>query len=111
MAKADEKVLILLHGEIKTPPMSRQARLETGFLLRKLQQGESLSMPQSRPMPSIGSHCHELRIVDADTTWRIIYRIDSDAVLILEVFSKKTRKTPQNIIDACQRRIKNYDSD
>ena len=34
MAKGDEKVLILLHGEIKTPPMSREARLEVGFLLR-----------------------------------------------------------------------------
>ncbi len=111
MANGGEKVLILLHGEIKTPPMSREARLEAGFLLRKLQQGELLSMPQSRPMPTIGSHCHELRIVDANSIWRIVYRIDSDAVLILEVFSKKTRETPQNIIDACKKRIKNYDSD
>ena len=111
MATDNEKVLILLHGEIKTPPLSRRARLETGFLLRKLQQGEMLSMPQSRPMPTIGSRCHELRIVDADAIWRIVYRIDADAVLILEVFSKKTRKTPQNIIDVCRRRIRNYDSD
>lgn len=111
MADGGEKVLILLHGEIKTPPMSRQARLETGFLLRKLQQGESLSMPHSRPMPTIGSRCHELRIVDADSIWRIVYRTDADAVLILEVFSKKTRATPQNIINACQRRVRNYDGD
>ncbi|MGI8641546.1 MAG: type II toxin-antitoxin system RelE/ParE family toxin [Pyrinomonadaceae bacterium] len=90
--------------------MSREARLEAGFLLRKLQQGELLSMPQSRPMPTIGSHCHELRIVDADSTWRIVYRIDTDAVLILEVFSKKTRETPQNIISICKRRIRSYDS-
>jgi len=110
MANGGEKVLILLHGEIKTPPMSREARLEAGFLLRKLQQGELLSMPQSRPMPTIGSHCHELRIVDADSTWRIVYRIDTDAVLILEVFSKKTRETPQNIISICKRRIRSYDS-
>ncbi len=111
MESGGEKVLILLHGEIKTPPMSRRARLETGFLLRKLQQGELLSMPHSRPMPTIGSHCHELRIVDADLTWRIVYRIDTDAVLILEVFNKKTRETPQNVIDACKKRIRNYDSE
>lgn len=110
MANGGEKVLILLHGEIKTPPMSREARLEAGFLLRKLQQGELLSMPQSRPMPTIGSHCHELRIVDADSTWRIVYRIDADAVLILEVFSKKTRETPQSIVSICKRRIRSYDS-
>ncbi len=110
MANGGEKVLILLHGEIKTPPMSRQARLEAGFLLRKLQQGELLSMPQSRPMPTIGSHCHELRIVDINTTWRIVYRIDVDAVLILEVFSKKTRETPQSVINICRNRIKDYDA-
>ena len=111
MAKQGEKVLILLHGEIKTPPLSREARLETGFLLRKLQQGELLSMPQSRPMPTIGSHCHELRIVDAHSIWRIVYRIDNDAVLILEVFKKKTRATPPSIIDDCKKRIKNYDGE
>ncbi len=90
--------------------MSREARLESGFLLRKLQQGELLSMPQSRPMPTIGSHCHELRIVDINTTWRIVYRIDVDAVLILEVFSKKTRETPQSVINICRNRIKDYDA-
>lgn len=111
MATGNEKVLILLHGEIKTPPMSREARLEAGFLLRKLQQGELLSMPQSRPMPTTGTHCHELRIVDARSIWRIVYRIDGDAVLILEVFSKKTRKTPQNVINVCKKRIRDYDSD
>ncbi len=109
MKNEGEKVLILLNGEIKTPPLSHKARLEAGFLLRKLQQGESLSMPHSKPMPTIGSHCHELRIVDDNAIWRIIYRTDADAILILEVFSKKTRKTPQNVIDVCKKRIGNYD--
>jgi phage-related protein len=77
MANADDKDLIVLRGEIKTPPMSRKARSEAGFLLRKLQQGDLISMPHSRPMPSIGAHCHELRIVDENSTWRIIYRIDN----------------------------------
>jgi phage-related protein len=61
-------------------------------------------------MPTIGKHCHELRIVDENVTWRIIYRIDSDAIIILEVFSKKTRETPKNIIEICQKRLKQYDS-
>ena len=111
MAKVDGKVLIVLEGEIKTPPMSSAARIEAGFLLRRLQRGDALSMPQSRPMPNIGAHCHELRIVDKNRTWRIIYRIDADAIVIFEVFSKKTRETPKSIIDVCQRRIKNYDAE
>lgn len=109
MKSSAEKVLVWLQGEVKTPPFSREARLEAGFLLRKLQQGEMLSMPQSRPMPNIGSNCHELRIVDINSTWRIIYRIDSDAIVILEVFSKKTRETPKSVIDTCQKRLRLYD--
>lgn len=106
----DDKPLVWLHGEIKTPPFSKTARLEAGFLLRKLQLGEMLSMPQSRPMPSIGTRCHELRINDKNLTWRIIYRIDSDAIIILHVFDKKTNKTPKQVIEICKQRIKLYDS-
>jgi phage-related protein len=84
--------------------------LEAGLLLRRLQRGEMLGMPHSRPKPSLGPRCHELRIDDARVAWRIIYRIDSDAIVILEVFSKKSRETPRSVIDACKRRIKEYDN-
>jgi len=82
-----------------------------GFLLRLVQGGTALSMPNSRPMPDIGPRCHELRVRDAakGVTWRIIYRIDDDAVVIGEVFAKKTQKTPQSVIDACKRRFSLYD--
>ena len=67
-------------------------------------------MPHSRPLPSIGPRCHELRINDERATWRIVYRIDSDAIVILEVFSKKTRTTPKSIIEVCKKRLKGYDN-
>ena len=41
--------------------------------------------------------------------WRIVYRLDPDAVVILEVFSKKTQQTPKAVIDACRDRISRYD--
>lgn len=107
--KRTEKPLFWLHGEIKTPPFSGTARIETGFLLRQLQGGQPLSLPHSRPMPSIGARCHELRINDEDKTWRIIYRLDPDAVIILDVFEKKTPKTPHEVIYNCQRRLRSYD--
>ncbi len=106
-----DKPLVWLHGEVKTPPFSAAARLEAGVLLRKLQQGERLSMPHSRPMPSIGKRCHELRINDAGSTWRIVYRIDQDAIVVFEVFEKKTPQTPQQVIDTCKQRIRKYDDD
>lgn len=109
MTKAVDKPLVWLRTEIKTPPFSQDARSEAGILLRRLQRGESLSLPHSRPMPSIGSHCHELRIVDKDDAWRIMYRIDSDAIVIIEVFSKKSPKTPASVIERCRDRLRRYD--
>ena len=105
----DDKPLVWLHGEVKTPPFSKNARLEAGFLLRLLQAGEKLGLPFSRPMPMIGHRCHELRITDENRIWRIIYRIDSDSIIILEIFQKQTQQTPKNIIDICKRRIRIYD--
>jgi phage-related protein len=105
-----DKPLVWLEGEIKTPPFSQAARLEAGYLLRRLQRGEALGMPHSRPLPSIGARCHELRINDERTTWRIIYRIDSDAIVILEVFNKKSRTTPKSIVDVCKRRLREYEN-
>jgi phage-related protein len=58
---------------------------------------------------AIGPRCHELRIQDEDATWRVMYRIDLDEILILEVFSKKTQKTPASVIDACKARLKRWD--
>ena len=105
---SSDKPLAWLHGEVRSPPFSGNARLEAGFLLRRLQQGEKLAMPQSRPMPGIGTRCHELRINDENLTWRIVYRIDSDAIVILEVFDKKTNQTPKRVIDTCKDRIREY---
>ena len=104
-----DKPLAWLHGEVKTPPFSQAARLEAGFLLRRLQQGDALSMPHSRPMPSLGTRCHELRINDSGGSWRLVYRVDADAIVIAEVLAKKTEKTPKAVLDTCRRRLKEYD--
>jgi len=110
VTNARDRPIGWLHGEIKTPPFSIAARLEAGFLLRCLQRGEKLDMPHSRPMVMIGSRCHELRITDSNQTWRIVYRTDPDAIVILAVFAKKTNQTPKRIIDLCQKRLRDYEN-
>jgi len=67
-------------------------------------------MPHARPMRSIGARCHEIRITDENQIWRIIYRIDSDAIVILQIFTKKTAQTPLRVIEVCKRRLKLYDA-
>lgn len=108
MARTAYKPLVWLGGEIKTPPFSQAGRLEARFLLRRLQQGEVLSLPQSRPMPSVGAQCHELRINDTGHAWRIMYHVEPDAVVVLDVFSKKTEATPLTAMTTCRRRLAAY---
>ncbi len=68
-------------------------------------------MPHSRPMQAIGPRCHELRIQDEQQTWRIFYRLDADAVVIAGVTKKKTQKTPKAVLEACKRRLAQFDRD
>src|SRR3954471_346571 len=104
------KPLVWLHGEVKTPPFSRAARLEAGFLLRRLQDGEFVDMPASRPMPDIGRNCHEFRVDDGGVTWRIVYHVGPDAIVILDVFQKKSRGTPKHVLETSRRRLRAYRS-
>jgi phage-related protein len=103
------KPLAWLRGEIKTPPLTTEARVEAGYLLRQVQLGLPVGMPHSRPMPVIGRRCHELRVKYQDISWRIVYRIDSDAIVIVEVFGKTSRTTPARLIAVCKRRLREYD--
>jgi phage-related protein len=102
------KPLVWLRSAVKTPPFSTEARLEAGMLLRQLQRGDLIGMPMSRPMPSIGKACHELRIVDKAKTWRIVYALHSQAIVVLHVFQKSTPQTPKAAIDLCKARLKEF---
>jgi phage-related protein len=104
MAKAREnrreqnRPLVWLHGAVKTPPFSAEGRQEAGMLLQLLQEGERLGMPQAEPLPILGPRCGALRVRDAEDNWRVMYRLDPDAVLVVEVYDKKTRKIPDEVI-------------
>jgi phage-related protein len=107
--RGERKPVGWLHGEIKTPPFTEEGRREAGDLLRLLQEGEKLGMPQAEPLPSVGPRCGALRVRDGEHNWRIMYRVDPDAILVLEVYAKKTRKIPRAVIDRCKKRLKEYD--
>lgn len=55
------KPLVWLHGEIRTPPFSTEGRQEAGMLLRLLQEGEGLTMPQAEPFPNVGARCGAMK--------------------------------------------------
>ena len=70
--------------------------------------GELIAMPQSRPMPTIGKSCYELRIVDAGKTWRIMYCIHPQAVVVLNIFAKTTPQTPNDAINLSKQRLAEF---
>ena len=39
-----------------------------------------------------------------------MYRVDADAVLIADVFAKKTEATPKAVIAICKQRLRQYDT-
>ena len=104
------KPLIWLHGEVKTPPFTAKGRQEAGMLLRLLQEGEKLGTPLVEALPDVGTRCGAVRVRDSEHNWRIMYRIDPDAVLILDVYPKKTRSIPNEVIRRCKERLKRYDA-
>jgi phage-related protein len=106
----ESKELVFIEREIKTPLMSRAAQREAGELLRLFQDGHSLGMPRSWPMPSIGPGCHELRVRDEDANWQIFYRIERDIILVILIHQKTTQKTPKRVIDLCKKRLKDHDA-
>jgi phage-related protein len=80
------------------------------MLLRLLQEGQRLGMPQAEPLPDVGPRCGALRVRDAEHNWRIMYRVDSDAILVVDVYAKKTRRIPDEVIQRCKQRLKQYDA-
>lgn len=56
------KPLVWLQGKVETPPFTRKGRQEAGMLLRLLQEGEQLEMPQAEPLPDVGPGCGALRV-------------------------------------------------
>ncbi len=94
-----------------TPPLGKVARRRAGFLLRLLQLGElPLKEPHVKRMRDLGRGVYELRIPDAGDRWRLIFRIDDDAIVVVEVFKKKTGKTPNRYKNAARQRLRLYDN-
>jgi len=93
--------------EIKSPPMGTSARRKTGLFLRQLQEGEELPKGAFTSMRGIGKRCYELYIDDAEKgcSWRVVYHVGREAIVVLDCFKKKSEETPQRYIERCRKRL------
>jgi len=94
---------------ITVPPFSDEAAREAGALLEVVSLGGVMGMPHCRALPSIGRRCFEIRVNDRNQAWRIVCHVADEAVVILDVFSKKSRGTPRHVIHRCKQRLKHYE--
>jgi phage-related protein len=73
----------------------------------RLDLGQILQMPLSRPMPSIGKGVHELRFKDRSGIYRVIYvLLGKGTIWFLHAFTKKTEKTPDQNIEVAKKRLR-----
>ena len=72
-----------------------RSSIEAGVLLRQLQRGKSQRCHLlDRCRPSALDVMNWQSSQDQSKSWRILYRIDTDAIVILGVFRKTTQQTP-----------------
>ena len=73
----------------------------------RLDEGHTLAMPLSRPMPAIGSGAHELRFRDRSGVYRVVYLLlQAGQVWLLHAFQKKAEETPPRHIETARQRLK-----
>ncbi len=76
-------------------------------MLARLDAGLMLSMPMSRPMPSVGRKIYELRLKDRSGIYRVIYMLVRQGdIWLVHAFKKKTQQTPKQNIDLAKKRMK-----
>lgn len=91
--------------EVKSFP--EEIKKELGYLLFKLQIGESLKMPSSRTMTCIAKGCCELRVQGNDGIYRVFYFLKiKEKILIFHAFQKKEQQTPKKEIDLGKKNLK-----
>ena len=85
---------------------SEEVRADLADALARLDEGHTLSMPLSRPMPSIGKGVHELRFRDRSGVYRVVYYLAGAGLIwLLHAFHKKTQQTPKQNIDLAKKRL------
>ena len=100
---------VILHPKARDAirKFPKEARFRLGRGLFRLQMGEKISMPNSRPMPSVAAGVSELRVRGEDGIFRVFYFAASpEGVLVFHAFVKKTQRTPPLEIELARKRLK-----
>ncbi len=98
---------VAFHGDSldRLRDFPENVRRQAGHELYNVQKG--VDPGEWKPMPTIGPGVREIRIRGAGGTYRVIYIATLvDAVHVLHVFQKKSRKTPQHDLNIASMRLR-----
>ena len=87
---------------LKTWP--RNIQRDIGLSLRNLQEGELPNLA-ARPMQSIGQGVFELKAEDEAAWYRVILSRIEGTIYVLDLFTKKSRKTEKNDLNRARARL------
>jgi phage-related protein len=84
-------------------------RKDLGDVLTKLQKGESVGMPDVRPMASIGKGVFEVRVRASSGAYRAFYFIQGVfGVCVFHAFTKKSQQTPRKEVLTARERLNSF---
>ena len=87
--------------------LSEEVRGDLADAIARLEEGQKLAMPLSRPMPSIAPRVHELRLRDRAGIYRVFYAlIGPGGIWLLHAHTKKTNAATPQTIDLVKKRLK-----
>lgn len=80
---------------------------DVGYLIHRLQMGDKLNAPYSKPIKSVEIGVNELRVKDASGAYRVFYYLKtSEGIIIFHAFKKKSQKTPKKEIELGKKNLK-----
>ena len=86
-----------------------EVKKELGSVLTRLQKGESIGMPDVRPMPDISPQVSEIRIPDRSGNYRALYAIRTKfGILLFHAFQKKSSKTSEREKKTARTRLETF---
>ena len=76
-------------------------------MIHRLQKGDVIGVPHSKPMKSVEIGVSELRVKDASGAYRVFYYVKTNqGILVFHAFVKKTQKTPKKEIEQGKKYLK-----
>jgi phage-related protein len=85
----------------------KEVRVRLGRGLFRLQMGELVGMPNSRPVRAVAVGVSELRVKTQDGSYRTFYYTATQrGILVFHAFVKKTQQTPAMEIELARKRLK-----